>query len=401
MRRVVVTGRGVQSSIGRGVAAFSRGLQSGAVGIGSLEELTIKRGALIRDFEPNKEFDKGDMAVLDRTNQLAVLSAREAVQESGLPIDKGLGPRAAVVMGICTASITTMQETYQSILVTGRRLSPFTVPKIMSNASAAHISLEFGVTGPAFVVSTACASAGYAISLGLQMVRSGAVDVAVVGGAEANLVSGNLRAWEALRVLAPDTCRPFSKGRRGLVLGEGAATLVLESLDHARARGAPVFGELLGSALNSDANHLLTPDMQGQADAILACLRDADLDVDDLAYVNAHGTGTAANDVTETRALRRALGDAVAERLQVSSTKSMHGHAIGGGAAIEAVATLVALQERFAPPTMNFTEADPDCDLNYVPNEAQELRRGSCALSTSFAFGGHNAVIAMRAADRI
>ena len=206
--------------------------------------------------------------------------------------------------------------------------------------------------------------------------------------------------YRALRVLSPDTCRPFSRDRRGLVLGEGAATLVLESLEHASARQATLFGELCGCAMTSDAHHILSPSLQGQAEAIRACLRDAGLDTDHLAYVNAHGTATAANDVTETRALRQALGDA-ADRLQVSSTKSMHGHTLGAGGAIEVLATLVALQERFAPPTMNYTESDPDCDLNYVPNETQELRRGHVALSNSFAFGGHNAVIAMRAAAHV
>lgn len=397
MTRVVVTGRGVQSAIGRGVPAFLKGLQAGTVGIGPLDELSIKVGAPVRGFQPEHEFNSSELGLLDRSTQLAVLSAREAVRESGLPAGSGLGPRAAVIMGIGSGSISTLDESYRLHLLHSRRLSPFTVPKIMSNAPAAHISLEFGVTGPAFVVASACASSSYAIGLGMQLIRSGAVDIAVVGGTEACLVESNVKGWEALRVLSPDTCRPFSKDRRGLVLGEGAATLVLESLDHARARNALLFGEMLGYAMNSDAHHILSPSVQGQADAIHRCLHDAKLDIDHLSYINAHGTATAANDVTETRALRQVLGEQ-ADRVQVSSTKSMHGHALGAGGAIEVVATLLAMQERFAPPTMNFTEPDPECDLNYVPNEAQELRKGHSALSNSFAFGGHNAVIAMRSA---
>jgi nodulation protein E len=397
MERVVVTGRGVQSAIGRGVAAFRQGLQNGTLGIGPIKHLSIKAGAALRDFEPEKEFSAGDLALMDRATQLALLSAREAVRESGLDAGSGLGPRTAVIVGIGSGSISTLDESYRAFLGHGKRLSPFTVPKIMSNAPAAHISLAFGVTGPAFVVASACASAAYAIGLGMQMIRSGAADIAIVGGTEACLVEGNVKGWEALRVLSPDTCRPFSKDRRGLVLGEGAAMLVLESMTHAQGRNASVHGELSGCSMSSDAQHILSPSVEGQADAIRACLHDAGLDVDHLSYINAHGTATAANDVTETRALRRALGDA-AERLQVSSTKSMHGHTLGAGGAVEVLATLLALQGRFAPPTMNFTTADPDCDLNYVPNEAQELRRGHSALSNSFAFGGHNAVIAVRSA---
>lgn len=270
----------------------------------------------------------------------------------------------------------------------------------MANSPASHISMAFGVTGPAFVVATACASSAYAVGLGLQWIRAGMVDVAIVGGTEASLVDGNLKGWESLRVLSPDACRPFSRNRNGLVLGEGAGMLVLESLDHARRRGAPVFGEIAGTALNSDAHHILSPSVEGQADAIRQCLRDAGIDAGALAYVNAHGTATAANDVAETRALRQALGAAV-DGLPVSSTKSMHGHTLCAAGAIELLATLAGLQDRFAPPTLNFAEPAPECDLNCVPNEAQPLRAGGFALSNSFAFGGHNAVLAVASAAAV
>lgn len=399
MKRVVVTGRGVMSAIGRGVDAFMQGLKAGKVGIGPMKELAIRSGAPVRDYDPQQEFTPSELALFDRSTQLALLTAREAVAESGLSLGDGLGPRAAVIVGVGSGGISTLEESYRAYL-NGRRLSPFTVPKIMGNAPAAHISLAFGVTGPAFVVASACASSAYAVALGMQLIRASAVDVAIVAGTEACLVEGNMKGWEALRVLSPDTCRPFSRDRRGLVLGEGAATLVLESRDHASARNAPLFGELSGCSMNSDAHHILSPSVRGQTDAIRACLRDAELDVDRLAYINAHGTATAANDVAETRALHQALGDA-ADRVQVSSTKSMHGHTLGAAGAIEVLATLLALQERFAPPTMNFTEPDPDCDLNYVPNEPQELRSGHSALSSSFAFGGHSAVIAVRSVAHV
>ncbi|MDM0077532.1 beta-ketoacyl-[acyl-carrier-protein] synthase family protein [Variovorax sp. J2P1-59] len=401
MSRVVVTGRGVLSAIGRGVPAFSEALRAGVQGIVPVEGLPVKVAAPVAGFDSSMEFASNELAFLDRSAQFALLSAREAVAESGLDVSSGLGPRVAVIVGAASGNICSLEESYRSSLVDGRRrLPPFTVPKIMANSPASHISMAFGVTGPAFVVSTACASSAYAVGLGLQMIRSGAVDVAIVGGAEASLVDGNLKGWESLRVLAPDTCRPFSKDRRGLVLGEGAAMLVIESLAHARQRNAPVFGEIRGYALTSDAHHILSPSIDGQADAIRHCLRDAEMDADELVYINAHGTATAANDVAETRALRQALGAAV-DRLQVSSTKSMHGHTLGAAGAIELLATLVGLQERFAPPTLNFVEADPECDLNCVPNEAQALGRGLCALSNSFAFGGHNAVLAVASAAAV
>ncbi len=398
MNRVVITGRGVISAIGRGMAEFTGALQRGTLGIHALQDLPAKAGASVKNFDSATEFDASQAALLDRSTQFALVSAREAVRESGLEAGAGLGARAAVILGSGSGCISSIDASFRSYLIGGqRRLHPLTVPRIMPNAPASHLSLAFGISGPAFVVSTACASSAYAIALGMQMIRSGTMDMALVGGADAGLADGNLKGWEALRVLAPDTCRPFSRGRRGLVLGEGAAILVLESLDHARRRGAPVFGELAGCAMNSDAHHILSPSLEGQAAAIRDCLRDAHLRRGELAYVNAHGTATAANDVVETRALRRSLGEE-ADAIQVSSTKSMHGHTLGAGGAIEFLATQVALQHRFAPPTMNYAEADPECDLNYVPNEAQDLVRGHAALSNSFAFGGHNAVLALRSA---
>jgi nodulation protein E len=395
MNRVVVTGRGVISAIGRGMKEFSQALGAGRLGISALPEMPARVGAVVRDYDERAEFDASQRNLLDRSTQFALLSAREALAESGL--EGELGPRTAAIIGTGVGCLSSLEQSYEIFHADReRRLHPFTVPKVMPNAAAGHISLAHGITGPAFMVATACASSAYAVSLGMQMIRTGVVDVAVVGGTESCLVDGNLKAWEALRVLAPDTCRPFSRDRRGLVLGEGAAVVVLESLEHARRRGAPIRGEIAGSSLNSDAHHILIPSLDGQTAAIRGCLADSGLCLDDIGYVNAHGTATAANDVTETRALHKVFGTD-AYRLAVSSTKAMHGHALGAGGAIELVATLVGLEQRFAPPTMNFTEPDPECDLNYVTNEAQELRCGA-ALTNSFAFGGHNAVLAVRSA---
>jgi nodulation protein E len=393
--RVVVTGRGVVSAIGRGVPRFAQALADGCNGIQPLEGLPVRVGAPVREFDPASEFSGSELSLMDRATQFALVAAREAVAESGLDTREGLGPRTAVIIGTGSGCLASVESAYAGFFADrGKRLHPMTVPRIMANAPAGHISMAYGITGPAFVVATACASSAYAVALALQMIRSGAIDTAIVGGTEACLIEGNLKGWEALRVLAPDTCRPFSKGRRGLVLGEGSAMLVLESLAHARERNASVHGEIAGCSISSDAHHILSPSLDGQTAAIRACLRDAQVSEDEIGYVNAHGTATAANDLTETRSIRQVFGSG-ADRLQVSSTKSMHGHTLGAAGAIELVATLVSLEKGFSPPTMNYDEPDPECDLNYVPNEAQDLRCVA-ALSNSFAFGGHNAVLAVR-----
>ena len=266
----------------------------------------------------------------------------------------------------------------------------------MSNAGASRISLEFGTTGPAYTISTACSSANHAIGQAFWLVRQGTVTAAITGGSEAVFAEGLLRAWEAMRVVSPDTCRPFAKSRRGLILGEGGAMLVLENWDHAMARGAEILGEIAGFGMSSDAHHITQPDVGGPAKAMQWALADARIDADMVDYINAHGTGTVANDCTETAAIRQVFG-AHADSLLVSSTKSMHGHTLGAAGAVEAVITLMALQNQVAPPTANFTEPDPACNLDVVPNEARpsEMR---VALSNSFAFGGLNAAIVLRAA---
>jgi nodulation protein E len=264
----------------------------------------------------------------------------------------------------------------------------------MSNAGASAISMEFGLTGPAFSIASACASANHAIAIAQQLVRSGAADVAITGGAEATITLGTLRGWEAMRIMAPDTCRPFSAGRRGMVLGEGAGIFVLEPLERALARGAPILAELAGTGMSSDASDITLPTVEGPASAMRLALADAGLAPEAIDYINAHGTGTLANDATETKAIRAVFG-AHAGKLAVSSTKAMHGHALGAAGGLELAATLLAMQHGVVPPTINYTGADPACDLDVVPNEARP-RVIDAALSNSFAFGGLNAVIALR-----
>jgi nodulation protein E len=269
------------------------------------------------------------------------------------------------------------------------------IPRVMSNSAVSHIAMEFGIHGPAFSVSTACSSANHAIGQAFWLIRAGVCDMAITGGAESVFSFGFLKAWEAMRVISPDTCRPFSKNRNGLILGDGAGALVLETAESARSRGAHVYGEVAGFGMSADAHHITQPSAEGAAMAMRSALSDAKLDTTAVGYINAHGTGTQANDPTETAAIRSVFG-AHADRLAVSSTKSMHGHALGAAGAIEGVATVFGLHRRCLPPTANFTEPDPQCDLDVIPNRAREAEV-EYALSNSFAFGGLNAVLVFRA----
>lgn len=400
MNRVAVTGLGVVTPLGHSVPDFADALRAGRSGIGPLvnvplEGLTTRIGAEVRGFDPLAHFPENKLTLLDRFAQFALVAARDAIGASGLSFTEGLGARTAVILGSGVGGQGTLDENYRRLYLDGaKRLHPFVIPKLMISAPAAHITMEHGITGPSFTVASACSSANHAIGTAFHMVRSGAVEAAVTGGTEATFTFGTIRGWEALRVMAPDTCQPFSRTRKGMVLGEGAAVLVIESWDRAEARGAEILAEILGFGMSSDAGDIVTPAVSGAAQAMKACLADAKLAPDAVEYVNAHGTGTAANDVTETRALHEVFGEH-AWRLAVSSTKSMHGHALGAAGAIELAATIAALRRGFIPPTANYAERDPQCDLDYVPNEARE-QRVRVALSNSFAFGGQNAVLAIR-----
>jgi nodulation protein E len=399
-RRVVVTGLGVVSACGLNVADFWKSMTEGRSGIKPISvlppnQLRFPNAADIPEFDPEKHFDPKDAGYLDRFAQYSAVSAREAIRDSGVVFDEELKTRTAIVTGSCLGGKGTEDEGYVVLYKNNStRCNPLTIPKAMANAGASRISLEYGIVGPTFTTSTACSSANHAIGQAFWMVRSGVAEMAVTGGSEAVFSLGLLYAWNAMRVVSPDTCRPFSKDRKGLILGDGAGTLILEPLEAAQARGAKIYAEIVGFGMSSDAYHITMPSSDGAARALRCALADADMKPEEVGYVNAHGTGTEANDRCETAALRNVFG-AHADKLAVSSTKSMHGHTLGAAGAIEAVASILAVNRGVIPPTANYTTPDPVCDLDVVPNQSRPLEVGA-ALSNSFAFGGLNAVLAFR-----
>ena len=400
MRRVAITGVGAISALGRNAAEFADSLRQGRPGIGPIEstgcsQLRFPNGAEVRSYSHQPYFDDRRADFMDRFAQFAVIAAREAVEDAGVTWTPELRESAAIITGSCVGGQGTEDIGFQEIYKFGHnRVHPLTIPKTMANAGASHISMEFGITGPSFTISTACSSAGHAIGQAFWMVRTGLTDLALAGGSEAPFSFGILKAWEAMRVVSPDTCRPFCKDRRGMILGEGAAMFVLEPLELAVARGARIHAEIVGFGMSSDACHITQPSPDGAARALRAALRDAGLAPEQIGYINAHGTATLANDPTEAAAIRSVFG-AHADRVAVSSTKSMHGHALGAAAALECLAAVTALRDGVLPPTANFTEPDPQCDLDVIPNVAREAEV-EYALSNSFAFGGLNAVLALR-----
>jgi nodulation protein E len=398
MRKVVVTGLGSVSALGGNTREFCENLFAGKCGIGTVEGVDVSRSrttiaAQIKNFEPAAHFDETGLAQMDRHALFALVATREAVADAGLVFDAALAARTAVVHGTGVGGQLTQDESYRRLYAeSAKRLHPYTVPKLMPSASASHISMSFGITGPTFTTTSACASSAHAMGIALMMLRTGMADIAITGGAEAPVTPGAFVAWEGLRVLAKDTCRPFSADRGGMVLGEGAGALILETLEHAQQRGAHIYAELAGFGMSADAHNLVQPAPDGMARAMTLALADARLSPSDIAYINAHGTGTPQNDPAETAAIRAAFGGHAA-KLLVSSTKSMHGHLLGGASALEAIATILALREQCAPATLGFLAPDPLCDLDYVFDGARPLRMAS-ALSNSFAFGGLNAVLA-------
>jgi nodulation protein E len=363
--------------------------------LGTAAQATSKLVGEVKGFDPAAHFESSQILLLDRVSQFAVVAARQAVSQSGLALRGELAERTAAIIGTGSGGHTTVDESFHRLYAEGAaRLHPLTIPKAMISAPASQVSLFCGTKGPAFAISSACASATHAIGLAFHMVRSGSVACAVTGGTEASITFGAMKGWEAMRIMSPDTCRPFSKDRKGMVIGEGAAVVVLEALEHARSRGAAILAEIVGFGMSADAKDLTAPDTNGMARAITATLADAAVSPDMIDYVNAHGTGTTANDSAETAALHRSFG-AHARHLVVSSTKSVIGHALGAAGALEFVAAVMAIRDGIIPPTMNYLGADPDCDLDYVPNEARRMSIRA-ALSNSFAFGGLNAVLAVR-----
>src|SRR5689334_13318484 len=402
MRRVAITGAGSISALGRNTAEFAESLRLGRSGIGPIQsadmsQIRFQNGAEVPDYSHRPYFDDRRADFMDRFAQFAVIAAREAVAMAGVEWTPELRETAAIVTGSCVGGQSTEDIGFRDVYKLGHnRVHPLTIPKTMANAGASHISMEFGITGPAFTISTACSSAGHAIGQAFAMVRSGMVDLALTGGSEAPFSFGILKAWEAMRVVSPETCRPFSKDRKGMILGEGAAMFVIEPLEAAQARGAHIHAEIVGFGMSADACHITQPSSEGAARAMRAALRDAGIAPTEIGYLNAHGTATPANDPTETAAIRSIFG-AHADRLPVSSTKSMHGHALGAAAALECLAAIIALRDGVLPPTANFNEPDPDCNLDVIPNVSRQAEV-EYAMSNSFAFGGLNAVLILRRA---
>ena len=395
---------GAINALGHDAPSSWQAMREARSGIGPIANiptdlLTVKIAAEVRGYDPLTHFDSKRIVLLDRVSQFALIAAREAVLQSGLDFRaEGRGDRTACIVGTGIGGENSHNE--QSLRFYGDknpRVHPLAIVRVMANAPACHVCMEFGLTGPSFAVVSACASANHAMAQAFEMVRSGKVDFAVTGGSEACITVPTVKAWEAMRVTADDTCRPFCRQRRGMVLGEGAGIFVLEEYEHARRRGADILAEFAGAGMSADAGDIVLPSEAGAAKALSAALADAQLTPGDIHYINAHGTGTPANDPTESKAIRRVFG-AQADELAVSSTKSMHGHALGAAGAIELIAVIGALRDGVIPPTANFIDADPACDLDYVPNVARE-KSVRAALSNSFAFGGLNAVVALKRAD--
>src|SRR5271157_1112192 len=400
MRRVAITGMGAICALGRNVAEFAEALREGRSGIAPIEsvdrsQLRFQNGAEVRGYSHKPYFDDRRADFMDRFAQFAVIAAREAVESAGVRWTPASLENTAIVTGSCVGGQTAQDVGFQEVYKLGHnRVHPLTIPRTMANAGASHISMEFGITGPSFTFSTACSSAGHAIGQAFWMVRAGSTALAIAGGSEAPFSFGILKAWEAMRVVSPETCRPFSRDRRGMILGEGGAMVVLEPLEAARSRGARIHAEIVGFGMSADACHITQPSAEGAARAMRAALRDAGIEIEQIGYINAHGTATPANDSTEVAAIRSVFGPH-AERLAISSTKSMHGHTLGAAAALECLAAALALRDGVLPPTANFNEPDPQCDLDVIPNHARQAQV-EYALSNSFAFGGLNAVLALR-----
>lgn len=409
-RRVVVTGIGAVTPIGLTAEEFWNALRAGQSGVAELtglvpeeeEDLKIKIGAQVKNFDPKvrlKSYKRDKIITLaDRYSWFAAAAAEEAVLQSGLEVPLKNGMRAACIIGSGAGGLNTFENAYRDLFVKKKKATnPLTLLRIIGSSASAHVGIEFGVKGPTFATCSACSTAAHAIGIGRDYIRNGMVDIAIVGASEAVINYGTIKAWQALHVLSPEGCFPFAKKRNGTVLGEGAGVLVLESYEHAKARGAKILAELVGFGMSSDSKDMVNPDIDGPRDAMRLALEDARIGPSAIDYLNAHGTATMINDRNETNAIKDLFGKH-AYKMPVSSTKSMHGHPLGAGGGIEAVACIKAMQEGFMPPTIGLDEVDPDCDLDYVPNVGRE-KQLEYTMSNSFAFGGLNAVLVFKNAN--
>jgi nodulation protein E len=398
-RRIVVTGMGAVSAAGVGAPALWQAARDGRSCVRETHFERPYRGririsAQVQDFDPVAYLTSRELPFCDPVAQYLLVAADEALAQAGLASAKPMGPRTATIIGTGVGGMHTLENGLYLTLVEQGRPDPLTIPRLIPSAGPSLLSIRYGSTGPCFAVASACSSATQAIGLGVQLIRSGLVDRAIVGGTEDCVTNSAMLAWEALRVLTPDACRPFSKGRNGMILGAGAAVFVLEEAELARARGAEALVEIAGYGTSADAKDPVRPDVEGAAACMRNALADADVEADEIDYVNAHGTGTTANDATESAALGLVFGD---RALPVSSTKPVHGHALGAAGALELVVTIGAVRENVAPPTINWREADVKCPVDAVPNEARPMPIRT-ALTNSFAFGGINASLIVRRA---
>lgn len=402
-RRVAITGLGCVSAVGLDVASSWDSLRNGRTGIAVAtlvppETLIVKIAAEVKGFDPAKHLDERQLAMTDRFSQLAIVAAREAVKDSGIDLSGALGDSSGVILGVGLGGMTTIDEGFKRVYgEKTMRTHPLTIPRLMPSAAASQVSMDIGLRGPAYAITSACASSNHALGDAFWLIKTGRAKVVLAGGSEACITFGSLRSWEGLRVLAPDACRPFSKERRGMVIGEGAGVLVLEDWEHAKARGAKIYAEFAGFGMTADAGDIVQPSPEGAAGAMRQALEVGGLKPEQIGYINAHGTGTAINDVVETKAVHLTFGS-LAKNLAISSTKSMHGHGLGAAGALEAVAAVKTLTDNVMPPTIAYQTPDPQCDLDYVPNQARP-KELEAVLSNSFAFGGLNAVVAFKKAS--
>lgn len=401
VRRVVITGAGTVNALGHDLDATFRAFRDGKGAIGPLdirdaERLLAPIGAQVRDWDPAARFSARELSLYDRVTQFTVEAARQAVAQSGLRFVDALAARAGVVLGTAGGGLGTVDDNYRAVYEERKdRVPPLVVPRLMHSAGVSHVSMIHGLRGPSFSVSSACASSNHAMALAFQMVASGMAPVMLTGGAEAMLCLGGLKAWEGLRVMSREACRPFSAGRSGMVQGEGAAVFVFEDRAHAVARGASILAEVIGVSMAADAQDIVMPSEEGAVTAMSQALEMAGIAPGEVGYINAHGTGTLANDRVESAAIRRVFGT---HPPPVSSTKSMHGHVIGGTGAIELLACLLALRDGVLAPTLGWLGPDEGCLTDVVANEPRQAKV-EVAMSNAFAFGGLSAVLVLRRAD--
>ncbi len=400
-RRVVVTGTGVITPIGLSVDDFWNSMKASKCGVSELggfplEDLKILIAAQIKDFDPKvrlKHFKRDKLVMhADRYSWFAAAAADEAVKQSGLEFPIADPYRSACIVGSGAGGLVTFENSYRALFIEGKRAThPLTLLRIIGSSASAHVGIEFGVKGPTFATCSACSTATHALGVARDYIRHGIVDVAIAGASESVINYGTMKAWQALHVLSPEGCFPFAKKRNGTVLAEGAGILVMESLEHAKERGAKILAELVGYGMSSDAKDMVNPDIEGPREAMRQALDEAGLAPSDIEYLSANGTATTINDVNETRAIKAVFGNH-AKSLAISSTKSMHGHPLGAGGGLEAVVCIRTINEGWVPPTIGLDEADPVCVLDYIPNVGRDLKV-NYAMSNSFAFGGLNAVV--------